>query len=81
MIFDDEFFDVMRDEGIRMVIQHDGAGVTYLFSIPEHDLVVCQIILYPQLCQLEVCIDANDVFGDKINDLLEKRDSITTAWG
>ncbi len=78
MIFDVEFSETMVDEGIKMVIQHDGAGVTYMFSMPEYDLVVAQIILYPQLCQLDVCLDASDVFGDKINDLLEKRDSITT---
>ena len=81
MIFDDEFFDSLTEEHIRMVIKHDGAGVSYCFSIPEYDLVVIQILPYPHIIQLRADVSAMAVFGDKINSLIVKREQLEFAWG
>lgn len=84
MIFDVEFFESLVEDGIRMVVKHDGAGVSYCFSMPEFDLVAIQVMPYPHLCQLAAGIDANDVFGDKLNSLLAERDKMIEsgiAWG
>jgi len=81
LIFDTEFFDSLTEDGIRMVIKHDGAGVSYCFSIPEYDLVVIQVLPYPHIIQLRADVSAVAVFGDKIEALVAERDKMGIAWG
>ena len=84
MIFDSEFFDTISWNGIRMIVRHDTTGVTFCFSIQEYDIARYLMIPYAELCQLRVEVDANHVFGDKLNELLKARDKIAAesiAWG
>lgn len=83
MIFDTEFFDSLTEENIRMVIKHDGAGVSYCFSIPDYDLVVIQLMPYHAIIQLRAEVSAVVVFGDKISALVAERDKLLEgiAWG
>ena len=81
MIFDTEFFDSLTEERIRMVIKHDGAGVSYCFSMPDYDLVAIQVMPYPHIIQLRADVSAVAVFGDKIESLIKEREKMGIAWG